>query len=71
MLLALPIAMLLILTAWGNALAMFAVSTFALLFGMLLFNRDDEVCTGDGLAAIVGASAAVAVAVATMMWNLL
>ena len=71
MLLALPIALLLILTAWGNALAMFAVSTFVLLCGMLLYSRDDEICSGDGLAAIIGASAAVAVAVMLMIWSLL
>lgn len=34
------IAALLILTAWGNAVAMFVVSTLAIAIGLLLFGRD-------------------------------
>ncbi len=70
-LLALPVALLLILTAWGNALAMFAVSTLVLLCGMLLYSRDEEISSSDGLAAMIGAGTAVAVAVVLMIWNLL
>ena len=68
---ALPIAFLLILTAWGNVLSMFALSTFVLLCGMLLFSRDDEICSDDGRAALIGAGAAIAVAAVMMIWNLL
>ena len=68
---ALPIALLLILTTWGNVLAMFALSTFIFLCGMLLFSRDDEICSADGRAALIGAGAAIAVAGVMMIWNLL
>ena len=65
------LTLMLILAACGNVLAMFAISTFVLLCGILLFSRDDEICRADGLVALIGAGTAIAVSAVMMIRNLL
>lgn len=55
---ALAVAVLLILTAWGNAVAMLVISALGLVVGLVLFRRSNT--RGGFLAAIVGLVVAVA-----------
>lgn len=58
------LAMLLILTAWGNALAMFTASLLGLVVGLVLFRR--EQVQGVLLAAALGC--VVALIVSLVIW---
>jgi hypothetical protein len=54
------IAVLLILTAWGNALAMLVVSVLGLVVGLLFFRK--SIARGGALAATVGFVLAIIIA---------
>jgi hypothetical protein len=53
------VAVLLVLTAWGNALAMLVAAGIGLVVGVLLFRR--SITRGGALAAIVGLVVAIAI----------
>jgi hypothetical protein len=57
---ALVVAVLLILTAWGNAVAMLVFAALGLVVGLLLFRK--SITRGGALAAIVGFVVAIAIA---------
>jgi hypothetical protein len=57
---AVTVALLLVLTAWGNAVAMFVVSTLALVVSLLVFGR--TFARGGALAAAVGCVVAMVIA---------
>lgn len=62
---ALTVAVLLLLTAWGNAVAMFVVSALALVVGLLAFGRN--LGRGGTLAATVGSGVAILIAL-VIVW---
>jgi hypothetical protein len=62
---ALAVVILLILTAWGNALAMLVVSLLGLLVGFLFFGK--SIAKGGALVATVGFAMGVAMAVAKLL----
>lgn len=57
---ALAVAVLLILTAWGNAVAMLVVAVLGLVVGLLLFRKG--ITRGGVLAATVGCALAIVIA---------
>lgn len=57
---ALAVAVLLILTAWGNAVAMLVVAVLGLAAGVLLFRK--SIARGGALAATVGFMLAIVIA---------
>jgi hypothetical protein len=62
---ALAVAMLLILTAWGNAMAMLVVAVLGLAVGVLLFRK--SITRGGLLAATVGFVLAIIIAVMMLL----
>jgi len=62
---ALAVAILLILTAWGNAVAMLVVSLLGLAVGFLFFRK--SVARGGALAATVGFVLAIIIAVVFLL----
>ena len=62
---AIAVALLLILTAWGNALAMLVVSAFGLVVGMLFFRK--SMARGGALVATVGFLIAIVIALIMLL----
>ena len=62
---ALAVAVLLILTAWGNAVAMLVVAVLGLILISLFFRK--SVARGGALAATVGFASAVAIALIMLL----
>jgi len=62
---AIAIAVLLILTAWGNALAMLVVSLLGLVVGFLFFRK--SIARGGALAATVGFVLAIIIALVFLL----
>jgi hypothetical protein len=62
---ALAVAVLLIVTAWGNALAMLIVALLGLAVGLLFFRK--SVARGGALAAIVGFVVAIIIALVFLL----
>lgn len=62
---ALAVAVLLILTAWGNALAMLVVSLLGLVVGLLFFRK--SITRGGALAATVGFVLAIIIALVFLL----
>lgn len=62
---ALAVAVLLILTAWGNAEAMLAVAVLGLVVGLLLFRK--SITRGAVLAATVGCAVAIVIALVMLL----
>lgn len=63
---ALAVAVLLVLTAWGNAVAMLVVAVLGLIVG-LLFSRE-SITQGGALAATVGFVLAIVIALIMLLW---
>ena len=61
------VAVLLILTAWGNAWALFVVSALGLVAGLLMFRRNS--LRGAVLAATVACVLAAAMAAVMLLWR--
>jgi hypothetical protein len=62
---ALAVAVLLILTAWGNAVAMLVVAVLGLVVGLLLFRK--SMTQGGALAAAVGFVLAIVIALVMLL----
>jgi len=62
---ALAVAVLVILTAWGNALAMLVFGALGLAGGLLLFRK--SIARGGALAATVGFAVAIVIALVTLL----
>ncbi|MGA9351205.1 MAG: hypothetical protein WBW48_20700 [Anaerolineae bacterium] len=62
---ALAVAVLLILTAWGNAVAMLVVAVLGLVVGLLLFRK--SITRGGALAATVGFVLAIVIALVMLL----
>jgi len=62
---ALAIAVLLILTAWGNALAMLVVAVLGLVVGLVFFRK--SIVRGGALAATVGFVLAIVIALVMLL----
>ncbi len=62
---ALAVAVLLIFTAWGNAVAMLIVAVLGLAVGLLLFRKN--ITQGGALAATVGFVLAIVIALVTLL----
>ena len=63
---ALAVALLLILTAWGNAAIMLIVAVLGIVVSAILFRT--RITQGAGLSAALGCTVAVAVAVVMLLW---
>ena len=59
------IALLLVLTSWGNALALLVAAVVALLVGMILFGRDLR----SGRLLACGVGCALAIVIALVIWQ--
>ena len=62
---ALAVAMLLVLTAWGNAVAMLVVAALGLVVGLLFFRK--SITQGGALAATVGFVLAIVIALVMLL----
>lgn len=63
---ALAVALLLILTAWGNAAIMLIVAVLGIVVSAILFRT--RITQGASLSAALGCTVAVAVAVVMLLW---